>query len=165
LAQRHSGRAIPGAVGVVSGVQNLGVSASRQEPSGETFGFLQLCADRRYHRKTMAAFEQATGLGPDDYWIEASAGGAPELGVSTATARFAYDQGARVMGWAAHGDQCGGFPGLDNDAILAKLRTAVADLAPDFPGATHWILFGAGGAVEVSPGAVPGPGYRVERGG
>ena len=136
-----------------------------EEESAPRWGFLQLCADRRYHRMTMAAFEEATGLGPDEYWIEASAGGAPGLGVSTDTARFAYGQGARVMGWAAHGDQCGGFPGLDNEEILAKLRTMVSDLAPDFPEATHWILFGAGGRVEVSPGDDPAPGYRVAGGG
>jgi hypothetical protein len=29
-------------------------------------GFLQLCAERRFHRATMQAFEHATGLMRDD---------------------------------------------------------------------------------------------------
>lgn len=131
----------------------------------KVLGFLQLCADRRYHRKTMDAFEEATGLRSDEYWIEASAGGAPALGVSTDTARFAYGQGARVMGWAAHGDRCGGFPGLDDGAISAKLRTAVSELTRDFPEATHWTLFAAGGEVEVSGGDAGAAGYRGGPGG
>lgn len=115
----------------------------------EVLGFLQLCADRRYHRKTMAEFERATGLRPDQYWIEAAAGGAAALGATTATARFAYDKGARVMGWAAHGDGCGGFPGLTDDELRTKLHDAATTTPEDFPEAEHWTLFGAGGAVEV----------------
>ncbi|MDQ4125742.1 MAG: hypothetical protein M3134_09110, partial [Actinomycetota bacterium] len=74
------------------------------EGDAEVRGFLQLCADRRYHRLTMEEFEARTGLGPDDYWIEATAGGAAAFGGSTATAAFAYANGARIMGWAGHGD-------------------------------------------------------------
>ncbi|HYO61955.1 MAG TPA: hypothetical protein VEU29_08670 [Actinomycetota bacterium] len=142
------------------------MNTTRIDPPPDVYGFLQLCADRRYHRKTMAAFEAVTGLRADQYWIEASAGGAPALGVSTDTARFAYGQGARVMGWAAHGDNCGGFPGLDDDEIQAKLRTAVAELSCDFPEATHWILFASGGEVEVDGGDDAGAaGYRGGPGG
>jgi hypothetical protein len=114
----------------------------------EVFGFLQLCADRRYHRKTMEAFERATGLAPDEYWIEATAGGAPAFEGPTATAEFAYEKGARVMGWAAHGEGCGGFPGLADDALRTKLAESAAGRAALFAEAEHWTLFAAGGRVE-----------------
>jgi hypothetical protein len=113
-------------------------------------GFLQLCADRRYHRVTMEDFEARTGLRPDQYWIEAAAGGAPGLGGATATARFAYDKGARIMGWAAHGGGCGGFPGTGDDELRAKLHGAATDAAREFPEAEHWALFAAGGRVEAA---------------
>jgi hypothetical protein len=117
----------------------------------EGLGFLQLCADRRFHRATMAAFEAETGLGPDGYWIEAAAGGAPMLGTFTPTARFACEKGARIMGWAAHGDACGGFPGLTNDEIMAKLEAAARERANELPDAEHWMLFATGAGVTITP--------------
>ncbi len=114
----------------------------------EPLGFLQLCADRRYHRKTMEAFERATNLRPDQYWIEATAGGAPAFAGPTVTAEFAYEKGARLMGWAAHGDACGGFPGVGNDELKAAVRAAAGARASDFPESRHWALFGEGAAVE-----------------
>ena len=119
-------------------------------PSQEVRGFLQLCADRRYHRKAMAEFERVTNLAPDEYWIEATAGGPPAFGAATPTATYAYDNGATIMGWAAHGDGCGGFPGVDDEGMKAKLQAAAADRAIDFPTVEHWTLFGAGGEVEAS---------------
>lgn len=116
----------------------------------ERFGFLQLCAERRYHRKTMEAFERATGLGPDEYWIEAAAGGAPAFGTVTATAAFSYANGATIMGWAAHGDTCGGFPGRSDSEIQAKLGAIARERARDFPEAEHWTLFASGGEVEAT---------------
>lgn len=116
----------------------------------EEYGFLQLCADRRYHRKTMEAFERATGLRPDQYWIEVTAGGAPAFEGVTGTARFAYEQGARLMGWAGHGDACGGFPGRSNAELKEMVRAAARDRTKDFEGARHWALFGEGGAVEAA---------------
>ena len=126
------------------------MSAIEKDPA-EALGFLQLCADRRFHRTTMAAFEAETGLGPDGYWIEATAGGAPMLGSFTTTARFAYENGARVMGWAAHGDACGGFPGLSTDEIAAKLEAAARETANELPEAEHWMLFATGAGVKVTP--------------
>jgi hypothetical protein len=113
-------------------------------------GFLQLCADRRFHRAVMTAFERETGLAPDGYWIEATAGGAPALGAVTTTARFAYDNGARILGWAAHGDACGGFPGLANDEIEAKLDAAAREVAAELPDVEHWMLFATGAGVKVT---------------
>lgn len=113
-------------------------------------GYLQLCSDRRYHRRTMAAFERATGLGPDEYWIEARPGGAPGYADTSRMARIAYREGARHMGWAAHGDVCRGFYGASDHDMRAKLERAARSRARDFRDAAHYTLFGVGGEIEVT---------------
>ena len=118
--------------------------------SPEVLGFLQLCADRRFHRAVMAAFEAETGLPPDGYWIEATAGGAPAFETMSATASFAFDKGAAIVGWAAHGDACGGFPGLSNDEVEATLEATARTRAGEVPGAEHWMLFATGAGVRVT---------------
>ncbi|MBD0347712.1 MAG: hypothetical protein ICV59_01045 [Thermoleophilia bacterium] len=112
-------------------------------------GYLQLCADRRFHRRTMEAFEAATGLGPDEYWIEARPGGAPAYPGTTNAGRLAYREGALHMGWAAHGDRCLGFSGESNDEIRRKLHRAARARAEEFARAIHYELFGEGGDVTV----------------
>jgi hypothetical protein len=111
---------------------------------GRRLGFLQLCAERRFHRLTMDAFERETGLSPTDYWIEALAGGAPAVALRTRAMEFARSQGATVMGWAAHGDVCGGFPGTGDDRIRAMLETTVARRRLEYPAAEHLVFFGGG---------------------
>jgi hypothetical protein len=113
------------------------------------YGFLQLCADRRFHRATMQEFERLTGLAENEYWIEAAAGGAPSWSEPTKTGLFAYDQGARVMGWAAHGDHCGGFPGVSNEEMRGKVEASLNSRANEFPEAEHYALFAHEGGVEV----------------
>lgn len=92
-----------------------------REGDGVARGYLQLCSDLRFHRATMLAFEQATGLAADAYWIEARPGGAPSWGDNTRAARLAHRRGAVYMGWAAHGDECLGFPGEPNERIADRL--------------------------------------------
>ena len=113
-------------------------------------GVLQLCSDLRYHRRTMAAFERATGLGADEYWIEARPGGAPAYQDTTRMARIAYREGARHMGWAAHGDVCRGFHGATDHDMRAKLDRAARARARDFREAAHYTLFGLGEEVTVT---------------
>jgi hypothetical protein len=113
-------------------------------------GFLQLCAERRFHRAVMEAFERETGLGPDGYWIEARAGGAPSWADNTKTARLAHGGGALFMGWAAHGDACLGFPGESDDALRARLQRVARRRAEEFPRAVHLLLFAVPGSVEVT---------------
>jgi hypothetical protein len=113
------------------------------------YGFLQLCADRRFHRLTMLEFERVTGLGPGEYWIEARAGGAPSWSDNTKTARYAHEHGARFMGWAAHGDNCGGFPGVSNEEMRGKVERAMKSRADEFPQAEHFALFAHGAGVDV----------------
>ena len=113
-------------------------------------GFLQLCAERRFHRAVMEAFERETGLREDEYWIEARAGGPPSWADNTKTARIAHRNGARSMGWATHGDVCLGFPGDEDDTLRIRLHKTAARRAEEFPRAVHVVLFALPGGVEVS---------------
>jgi hypothetical protein len=116
----------------------------------EELGYLQLCADRRFHHLTMKAFEGATGLEPEQYWIEARSGGAPAYADRTRAARFAYREGATHFGWAAHGDGCRGFHGESNAEMRRRLERTVRARMDDFPRATHYELFGEGEGVLVT---------------
>ena len=113
-------------------------------------GYLQLCADRRFHRLTMLAFERETGLAPDEYWVEARSGGAPAWGDPTRAARIAYREGARIMGWAAHGDRCRGFHNATDSEMRAKLARTIGRRRNDFPQAHHYALFAVAGEVAVT---------------
>ncbi len=119
-------------------------------------GFLQLCADRRFHLKIMEAFEELTELDPTEYWIEAGAGGAPSWAENTKVGRLAYSEGAAHMGWGAHGDQCAGFPGESNADVRTKLERTVRKRASEFPRAAHYGLFAHGDTVEVVARIEPG---------
>jgi hypothetical protein len=112
-------------------------------------GFLQLCSDRRFHLKVMEAFEELADLDPDEYWIEARPGGAPAWADNTKAGRLAYREGAAHMGWAAHGDECAGFPGQSNADVQAKLERTLQKRASEFPLAAHVGLFALGDRVEV----------------
>lgn len=115
----------------------------------KTFGYLAICADRRFWKKTVAAFEEITGLSADkeEYWIEAHAGGTPGL-PDTTTSDYAYQHGAYKMGWAAHGDSCGGFPGVANYEIRQKLNKEIAEKKARYPKASHFGFFATGEGVE-----------------
>src|SRR5215467_14166829 len=54
------------------------------------FGFIQLCADRRFHRAIMDLFQRDTGFSPDRYWIHADAGGAPTMKDQTVAPQYCY---------------------------------------------------------------------------
>jgi hypothetical protein len=113
-------------------------------------GFLQLCAERRFHRAVMEAFERETGLAPDGYWIEARAGGTPSWADNSDTAQNAHRNGAVIMGWAAHGDVCLGFPGESDDALRDRLDKVARRRADEYPDAVHVMLFALPGKVEVT---------------
>lgn len=112
-------------------------------------GFLQLCSDRRFHVEVMKAFEDAAGIDSDEYFIEARPGGAASWAESTPAGRLAYGAGARLMGWAGHGDRCLGFRGASNEELLRKLEQTVRKRAADFPRATHLLVFATEGGVDV----------------
>jgi hypothetical protein len=110
----------------------------------ETRGFLQLCADRRFHRCLQNRFEEDTGLeSPDLYWIHADAGGTPKMECArTAPDYCYYDKYVRLMGWSAHGDNCGGFGhGVPDDEIQRALLVTALRKIEEYPEATHYVYF------------------------
>ena len=88
----------------------------------EPLGFLQLCADRRFHRYIQEEFERDAGLKePTDYWIHADAGGTPKMEERLVAPDYCYDKkGVRLMGWSAHGDGCGGFGEEVKDKVIKR---------------------------------------------
>lgn len=106
----------------------------------QKLGFLQMCADRRFHHEVERKFQETTGLSETDYWIEATAGGTPAI-EDPKTADYAYTHGARVMGWAAHGSNCGGYPEVNDEDMRKKLKAAVEQRQPRYPDATHYKIF------------------------
>jgi hypothetical protein len=99
----------------------------------------------------MTAFEQETGLAPEDYYIEARPGGAPVFADQTKSARLAYRDGATHMGWMAHGDVCRGFYGESDDDLRRRLAGTVRKRARDFPKARHYAIFALDGEVSIEP--------------
>ncbi len=65
----------------------------------DILGFLQLCADRRFHRCIQERFQADTRLEPEDYWIHADAGGTPKMASQVKAPNYCYDQGVKWMGW------------------------------------------------------------------
>jgi hypothetical protein len=107
-------------------------------------GFLQLCADRRFHRCLQEQFQKDTGINaPEDYWIHADAGGTPKMECQrTAPDYCYYDKGVRLMGWSAHGDVCGGFgPNVPDEVIRQALVVVAQRKMEDYPDATHFLYF------------------------
>ena len=64
--------------------------------------------------------------------------------------RLAHGGGARLMGWAAHGDVCLGFPGVGDATLRRRLHSVAARRAGEFPQAEHLALFALPGEVEVT---------------
>ncbi len=107
-------------------------------------GFLQLCADRRFHRSIQEQFRKDAGINsPEDYWIHADAGGTPKMECQrTAPDYCYYDKGVRLMGWSAHGDVCGGFgPNVPDDVIRHALFVVARRKVEEYPDAEHYIYF------------------------
>lgn len=95
-------------------------------------GYLRTCIDRRFVAKTRELFEETTGLGPEDYWHQAYAGGAA-LFASDLEINYAIDHGAVIIGFQAHGDKCGGQPGVLNQEIEKRLDMQISLLKQKFP--------------------------------
>ena len=107
-------------------------------------GFLQLCADRRFHKVLQERFQKDAGLmSPEDYWIHADAGGTPKMECQrTAPDYVYYTEKVRLMGWSAHGSGCGGFGKDVPDDVIRKALVAVAQRkAAEYDEADHFIYF------------------------
>lgn len=112
-----------------------------------SLGFLQLCIERRFHRAVQTVFERLTELDPHDYWKHSDFGGTPKMQSEDDRAQYAYNNGARVMGWSAHGSSCGAFkPPLhphaaNDDEISVTLITTLFNKVMLYPEAVHYGLF------------------------
>jgi hypothetical protein len=107
-------------------------------------GYLQLCADRRFHRILLEQFQADSGLNsPEDCWIHADAGGTPKMECQRIAPDYCYyDKGVRLMGWSAHGDTCGGFgPDVPDEVIQKALLVVARRKVEDYPDANHFIYF------------------------
>jgi hypothetical protein len=87
-----------------------------------TRGFLQVCADRRFHKLIQQEFKKDAGLDSrEDYWIHADAGGTPKMEGQRVTPEYCYGpKRVRLMGWSAHGDKCGGFGEHVKDEVIKQ---------------------------------------------
>lgn len=129
--------------------ESQGVASWRvdQQPFVENvqvFGFLQMCADRRFHRIIQQEFKSDVGLTErEDYWIHADAGGTPKMADLTIAPNYCYGKKkVRMMGWSAHGDGCGGFgEEVPDDVIQRDLCLTMQKNIARYPEATHFIYF------------------------
>jgi hypothetical protein len=107
-------------------------------------GFLQLCADRRFHKCIQRAFKEDAELtSREDYWIHADAGGTPKMVGQRVTPNYCYnDKRVRLMGWSAHGAGCGGFgERVPDHEIRQALCEAMQKNVREYPLAKHFIYF------------------------
>ncbi|HEY0322350.1 MAG TPA: hypothetical protein VGC66_15440 [Pyrinomonadaceae bacterium] len=106
-------------------------------------GFLQLCADRRFHKCIQQEFKKDAKLSSrEDYWIHADAGGTPTMASQKTTPNYCYkDKGVRLMGWSAHGANCGGLPNKTDDEIKQLLFDTAEGKVKEYPLAKHFIYF------------------------
>ncbi|HJQ34448.1 MAG TPA: hypothetical protein VJ866_19870 [Pyrinomonadaceae bacterium] len=124
--------------------ENWSVKRCAYAKEPETRGFLQLCADRRFHPCIQERFQDDAGLeSPDLYWIHADAGGTPKMECSRTAPDYCYHKkNVRKMGWSAHGNVCGGF---GDDVPDSEIRRALSVTAQrkveEYPLATHFIYF------------------------
>jgi hypothetical protein len=107
-------------------------------------GFLQLCADRRFHKLIQQEFKKDAKLtSREDYWIHADAGGTPKMERQRVTPNYCYkDKKVRLMGWSAHGDKCGGFgEHVPDDVIRRALCETMQRNVKKYRKAKHFIYF------------------------
>lgn len=114
----------------------------------KTLGYLGLCMDRRFVQATRQAFQEKTGLGDTDFWQESWPGGAAVV-QDPLGEDYAYHHGARIFGWQAHGDTCGGQPGVANEEIQQKLDAVIVKKVEKFSDATHYRIFVTEGVVSI----------------
>ncbi len=107
-------------------------------------GFLQLCADRRFHSLIQQGFKKDANLSSrDDYWIHADAGGTPKMMDQRVTPDYCYvNKNVRLMGWSAHGAGCGGFgEEVPDEVIMSALCKSMQVNVRKYPLAKHFIYF------------------------
>ncbi len=114
----------------------------------KTLGYLATCMDRRFVVATRQAFQNEAGLGDTEYWQESWPGGAA-VAHDPLGENYAFEHGARIFGWQAHGDKCGGQPGVPNEEIQQRLDAVIAQKVEKFSNATHFRIFVTEGVVSI----------------
>lgn len=103
-------------------------------------GYLNVCMDKRFWKKATELFSEKTGLSMTDFWVETNPGGVNTLENMTGQ-DYAAGHGAEIYGWGAHGSNCGGQPGVSDEASKAKLMERLEEKKAKFPGKRHFGLF------------------------
>lgn len=129
----------------------------------EILGFLRTCIDLRFVGESRTVFENTTGLGTKAYWHESYAGGSardPSLVVNDPTTgnniyadEYAAKNGARVFGWQAHIDKCGGLPGASNAEIVQALNEHIDAMVKKYPPPTfqHYRILASDSGIVIEP--------------
>lgn len=104
-----------------------------------TLGVLWNCMERRFMQAQRDAFKDASGLQYDDFWNYAAAGGATKT--RPGDVKIAIDHGAKIIGLGAHGDGCGGNPGVNDQKLMDMLDAQISQFHKDFSGLTVYALF------------------------
>ncbi|GHO46596.1 hypothetical protein [Ktedonospora formicarum] len=115
----------------------------------QTFGFLRTCMDKRFVAATRVAFERASGLSETGYWHESYAGGSAVPPVSGIGEEYAAAHGARVFGWQAHINNCGGQPGASDEEIASHLDSVIATKLKQYPNARHFRILASEQGIDI----------------
>ena len=103
-------------------------------------GYLNVCMDKRFWKKATEMFAEKTGLAMTDFWVETNPGGVNTLENPTGQ-DYASAHGASLMGWGAHGSNCGGQPGVSDEESRSRLMLKIEEKKARFKEAKHYGLF------------------------
>lgn len=103
-------------------------------------GYLSTCMDKRFWKKAADAFALKTGMDLTDFWVETNPGG-PNTQVNPLGEDYATHHGAEILGWASHGSNCGGQPGVSDEDSKAILLKKIEEKKAKFPDKKHFGIF------------------------
>lgn len=103
-------------------------------------GILRRCMDPRFGDEQRKTFQKITGLKPNAYYDLAYPGGGALDDPTTGTT-LAVNGGVEIWGFGAHGDRCAGQPGIEDDQIIERLNSQIAEFKQEFTGLTVFALF------------------------
>jgi hypothetical protein len=111
----------------------------------KSLGFLQMCIERRFHQAVQQRFQEVTRLKPTEYWIHTGVGGSPSMKDEHEAPDYCKKEGAKVMGWSAHGSKCGGLPEHSDAEIRQLLKDTLRKKVARYRGLTHHAFFATEG--------------------
>jgi len=75
-----------------------------------------------------------------DFWVETNPGG-PNTQNDPLGEDYATAHGATVLGWASHGSNCGGQPGVSDEGSKAILLAKIEEKKTKFSDKKHYGIF------------------------